>query len=917
MPSMRPIRATRPAYRRLASTLALCASALVAAACASATTGDGSTASLGGVQLSDSVLRLRVGTEGALTARVLDARGQEVSGRRLFWSVLDSTVATVTQAGVVTARAPGSTLVSANVEGRSGVATVYVSARPVSAVRVEPATLQLVAGATASLRARALDDAGGELTGTTVTWTSSDTAVARVSAAGDVTALAPGIAIVTASVEGRSAVVAVSVSAVAVASVSLTAVRDTLVVGASTQLTLLVRDAGGAPLTNRPTAWSSDRPTVATVSSTGEVLAVAPGTATIEATVEGRSARVTLTIVPRPAAAIVVSPDASTLFVGARLRLLTLVTDASGNVLPNRPVSYASSDPSVAVVDTAGVVTALAPGSVTITASSEGKRGTATVRVLAVPVATVSIAPETPSVRVGQVVTLTATARADDGTVLAGRAVTWSSGAPGVATVGANGEVRGVAAGTALILARVEGASGTVTVRVERAPAASVTITPTSAALVVGDSTGLGATVRDASGALLGDRLPAWSSSNSAVATVSGTGMVRAVAAGSATIRATVDGVTGTATVTVSAPPATPPPPPPPAPVATVTVTPSTTSVAPGATTQLTVTLRDANGNVLTGRTVAWTTSAAAVATVSGTGVVTGVAAGSATITATSEGRSGGATVTVANAGPAAPAPVASVSVTPATLAIVEGSTGQLTATPRDANGNALTGRTVTWSTGSAAVATVSATGVVTGVSAGTATITATSEGRSGSAVVTVTAPAPAPVASVSVTPSTLSLTTGGTGQLTATPRDASGNALAGRAVAWTTSNAGVATVSASGVVTAVAPGSATITATSEGRSGSAAVTVTAPAPAIASVRVTPNNPRIEPGDRVTLTAEPLDAQGRVVSTTEAVTWSTSNPLVALVSSSGVVLGILRGDATITATVGGRSGSTTVRVRED
>src|SRR6266699_999897 len=93
------------------------------------------------------------------------------------------------------------------------------------------------------------------------------------------------------------------------------------------------------------------------------------------------------------------------------------------------------------------------------------------------------------------------------------------------------------------------------------------------------------------------------------------------------------------------------------------------------------------------------------------------------------------------NTGTGTPAPVATVSVSPASLSIAVSQTMQLTATPRDAAGHALTGRTVTWKTSNGAVATVSATGLATGVSAGTATITATSEGVTGTATSTMTAP--------------------------------------------------------------------------------------------------------------------------------------------------------------------------------
>jgi uncharacterized protein YjdB len=97
--------------------------------------------------------------------------------------------------------------------------------------------------------------------------------------------------------------------------------------------------------------------------------------------------------------------------------------------------------------------------------------------------------------------------------------------------------------------------------------------------------------------------------------------------------------------------------------------------------------------------------------------------------------------VNASTTGTGTPAPVATVSVSPASLSIAVGQTMQLTATPRDAAGHALTGRTVTWKTSNGTVATVSAAGLVTGVSAGTATITASSEGVSGAATSTMTAP--------------------------------------------------------------------------------------------------------------------------------------------------------------------------------
>src|SRR6266498_6085269 len=273
--------------------------------------------------------------------------------------------------------------------------------------------------------------------------------------------------------------------------------------------------------------------------------------------------------------------------------------------------------------------------------------------------------------------------------------------------------------------------------------------------------------------------------------------------------------------------------------VSSVEVSPPSASVLVGGTVQLTATLKDAAGNVLTGRTVSWQSSDAAVASVDASGLVTGKAvSGPVTITATSEGKTGTAAVTITAI------PVASVEVTPATASVPVGGTVQLTARPKNAAGNPLTGRTLTWQSSAAAVASVDASGLVTGQAAGgPVTITATSEGKAGTAAVTVTA---IPVASVEVAPATASVPVGGTAQLTATPKDAAGNLLTGRTVTWQSSDAAVASVDASGLVTGKSLGGpVTITATSEGKTGTAAGTITpipaAPvgvAPATASVLV-------------------------------------------------------------------------------
>ena len=270
-----------------------------------------------------------------------------------------------------------------------------------------------------------------------------------------------------------------------------------------------------------------------------------------------------------------------------------------------------------------------------------------------------------------------------------------------------------------------------------------------------------------------------------------------------------------------------------PAPVATtVAVSPSSATLqAIGGTVQLSATVRDQNGQVMTGASVSWSSSDNGVATVSSGGLGTAVSAGSATLTATSGQASGTVSVTVTQV-------VTSVAVSPASYTIVAGEgTIQFTAAVKDANGHAVHGAMISWTSSDPSRMSVdAATGLATPWEPGPATITATSGGVSGTASVTVL---PRPVATVQVEPSSGSILVGETLQMTASPRDGAGNVLVGRTVTWASSDMAVATVTSSGLVTGLKLGTSTITATSEGRSGQATVTV---APPPTPWTVTPEN---------------------------------------------------------------------------
>lgn len=592
------------------------------------------------ITLSDTAVALRVGDQAALVARARGVGGQELVGRPIFWSARDTSIVSVSQTGVVQALRVGTTQIAASAEGESGVATVTVLARPVATLQVDPATVQLVVNGRQQLNARALNDAGAPAA-VTITWTSLNPSIVSVNASGVVVGVSPGVGSVVATADSVTATAAVVVTPIPVASVTVSPVAPSIVVGATQQLTASAADASGAPLTGRTVSWTSRDPSVAVVSSTGQVTGIGPGTTSVVATIEGQTATATITVRPVPVAAVTVTPNASSIGVGGTVQLGVLVTDAAGSALAGRAVSFTSSAPSVASVSAAGLVTGVAAGTATIQATSEGVTGSATVRVnapAAAAVASVQVAPASVTLTTGDTRAFTATAKASDGTTITGRTVTWSSGGPSVVTVSSSGVATAVGAGTAQVLAQVDGVTGTATVTVQRVAVAAVSITPNPVSVPAGQVAQLAASTRDAAGNSLTGRVITWASSNETVATVTSDGRVTGVNPGSATIRATSEGVTGSVPVTVS-------------PV--VRVAPATVTVRDRGITNRTAQLvaTDHTGRVLTSSEVTWSTSNALVAAVDQNGLVYGISSGSGTatavITATYRGVTATSTVTV------------------------------------------------------------------------------------------------------------------------------------------------------------------------------------------------------------------------------------------------------------------------------
>jgi uncharacterized protein YjdB len=372
-------------------------------------------------------------------------------------------------------------------------------------------------------------------------------------------------------------------------------------------------------------------------------------------------------------------------------------------------------------------------------------------------------------------------------------AITWSSSNPASVTV-SNGLVTAVSPGSATItVSSTDGSNifaivlATVT-DIPIIPVSSITLNQTSATLHPTNTLSLTATITPSNAT---DKTVVWSST-SANATVNSSGVITAVSAGSAVIRATtVSGnLTATCTVTITIS------------VASVTVSPTSFALNVGSTKSLTVAVLPSNA---TNKAVTWSSANTAIATVNSLGVVSGLSVGSTTIRAQTMDRGFAATsdVTVAIG-------VQNVTLNTRSISLLKGATFQAIATVVPSNAS---NKTVTWSSAISRIATVSSSGLITAVENGTGIISVfTQDGnKTASIIVRVTTP----VSSVRLNQTTLTLARNATYQLTSS---ISPSTASNQGVIWSTSNSAIATVSSSGNVRGIAIGSAVITAqTSDG----------------------------------------------------------------------------------------------------
>ncbi len=610
-----------------------------------------------------SAQELMVGEMVTFTATARTAGGAVRDDVSISWSSSDTGVVTITSAGVATAVSAGTASIRAAAGGvTSSPVTINVSEPPppepvIATVTVSPAEATIEEGQTQQFEAMATTSDGSAITDVEFAWSSSDDIVATVDSNGLATGVGAGEVMITATADSISgtAMLMVTEPPPMVATVTVSPAEATIEVGQTQQFEAMAATADGMAVPDVAFTWASSDEMVATVDSNGLATAVSAGQAMITATADSISGMAMLTVTEPPApmvSTVTLIPTEATIETGQEHSFEAIALAADGTEITDVAFTWASSDEMVATVDENGLATGVGAGEVMITATADGVSGMATLTVNEPPpppppppvVSMVNVSPSETSIEEGQTQQFEAMATTADGMAVPDVAFTWASSDEMVATVDENGLATAVRAGQAMITATGDSVSGTATLTVTEPPpvVATVAVSPAETTIEEGETQQFEAMAATADGESVLDVEFTWSSSDDMVAIVDENGLATGVGAGEVMITATADSISGTAMLTVTEPPPV---------VNRVTVSPTSTSIEEGETQRFTARALESDGTVIMGKTFAWSSSNTSVATVSpssGTATTaTGVNAGSTTIRATVDGKSGTASLTV------------------------------------------------------------------------------------------------------------------------------------------------------------------------------------------------------------------------------------------------------------------------------
>lgn len=650
-----------------------------------------------GIKMTQTAKDIKIGTTANTGYTVIPPCADNTS---VTWSSSNTSVATVDGYGKVTARAVGTAVITVRTSDGGKVATCTYTVKPlVSEITLNKTTSNLGIGKSETLTATILPTDAFDKS---LTWSSSDTAIAAVDQNGKVTGKTVGTVTITAAAKdgsGKSASCTYTILPL-VNSVTLNKDSTELNIGETEPLfaTVLPDEAYDKTLT-----WSSTDSSVASVDQKGVITAKSSGTTTIKAVAnDGSGTYDTCTVTVKSlVTGIKLNKSSSDLIVGQSEMLTASVEpiDASDS-----SVTWSSSDETIAVVDENGNVTALRAGNVTITASAKDGSGKSASCEYMIEWRTGGIALNKLNalLKVGTSDTLTVIFGPD----IVGREVEWFSSDPDVVNVDSNGKVNAISAGTASITAVMTDGSGESAscVYTVKPLVNEIKLNKSVITIIKGQTEKLAATVNPPDAY---DTGVTWSSDNSDIATVDQNGNIKGKSAGKTIIKVTAkdgSGVVAKCEVIVNIP------------VSHISIDKNRVIIKKGNSLTLSAAVlpTDANDKSLT-----WSSSNTNIVKVDQNGKVTAVNGGRATITAKANDGSGKFDTCEIEV----IVMVESITLNKSSMSMSKGEQANLTATvkPDDA-----TDKSVTWSSSDWAYARVDENGKVTALSSGIVYISAT-----------------------------------------------------------------------------------------------------------------------------------------------------------------------------------------------
>ncbi len=816
------------------------------------------------VELNKTELRLPEGGSETLEATV---KPDNATDKTVTWSTSDTSIATVDANGKVTAVKEGTATITAKAGEKTATCNVTVSKDVVSVMGITLNKTELVLneGSSETLVATVSPE---DATDKHVTWSTSDSNIATVDN-GKVTAVKEGTATITAKAGEKSATCKVTVSKniVAVSGISLNKKEIALNEGASETLVATVKPDNA---TDKTITWSTSDANIAKVDN-GKVTAVKVGTTTITAQAGEKSATCKVTVSKDVVAITEIALNKTALYLYERESETLKHTIYPSDATDTR-VTWRISNPTVAIVDSDGTVTAIKAGVTEVTAEAGSQSATCKV-IVSKNVSSVELDKISLNLMEGDSETLTATLRPKE---TANWKIWWSSSDESIVQVNAAGAVTAVKEGSAVITAKAGASEETMKsasceVKVRKG-VSSISLDLTNLVLSVGESRSLTATV-DAE--LESDKQVTWASSNPLVATVDTNGKVTAVSSGQTIVWASAGNKEAKCWIYVREV----------IPVASVTLNKSSLTLGVGASDYLQATISPVDH---TSGKLTWSSSDPTVASVDIYGYVTALKAGTTVIEAECGGKAATCTVTVVVWD-------THIRLNKISMDLFPGESETLVATVYPENA---TDKSVRWVSDDPSIASVDATGRVTGVGVGSVRICAYS--RSGYGTVCYVNVNRRVVTDISLNKTYLSLVEDESETLfaTVTPNNAED-----KTVTWSSDNTSVATVDANGLVTALHEGVAYICAQAGSHYDYCRVEVRPKVPPVVqvtSITLNKSTLTLELGESETLiaTVYPENAADK------SVWWRSTDESVARVDNQGRVTGYKAGQARIYAQSG-------------